>query len=173
MERKNSSFITGVLFIVFGIMFILSPKSVFESIVYFAGLVVVVHGLLKIYFSVKSTNPYASLYTTGAILSVMFGFILIANRDIAVNVIPVILGGFLLVTSLPTFIFLVKSNSNRKLIIKSLLKVLVGFCALALPILPVTIFGIVLGVVLILSGVTTIMNFKQEEEVIYKVRVKK
>lgn len=173
MEKRKSSYIIGILFIIFGIMFVLSPAGTFESIIYLAGLVIVIYGALKIYMSVKSDNPYASLSITGAILSVIFGLVLIANRDVAVKVIPVILGGYLLINSLPSLIFLIKNNSNRKLIIKSLLKVVVGLCALLVPTFPVAIFGIVLGAVLILSGVTMIMNAREDEEVIYKVRVKK
>lgn len=173
MKKDNSSYIIGILFIIFGIMFVISPNSVFESIVFIAGVITAFYGGIKIFISLKSNNPYASLSITGAILSVVFGFVLIANRDVTVRIIPVFLGGFLLVSSLPTLIFLIKNNSNRRLIIKTSLKVIVGFIALLVPVIPVAIFGIVLGGILILSGVAMIMNAREDQEVIYKVRVKK
>lgn len=173
MEKVKSSYIIGFLFIVFGIMFVLSPNGTFENIVFVFGLLAIIIGGFKILYSLKSDNVFASLNITGALLSIIFGIVLIVNREIAVKVIPIFIGGYLFVSSLPTLIFLIKNNSNKALVSKALLKTLIGALMLVLPALQVAFFGIVLGAFLILSGVTMIMNAKEDEEVIYKVRVKK
>ena len=172
MNKKVSSYIFGALLIVFGLIFILSPESAFETIVLIAGISLIVYGGLKILLALKSDNPYASYTVAGSIFSIIFGIILIGNQDAAIRVIPILLGILLLISGITTLLFLLKTNSDRKLIIRPVLKIIVGAIAFLLPVIPIIATGIVLGVILILSGITTIMNIK-DEEVIYKVKVKK
>lgn len=172
MNKKVSSYIFGALLIVFGLIFILSPESAFETIVLIAGISLIVYGGLKILLALKSDNPYASYTVAGSIFSIIFGIILIGNQDAAIRVIPILLGIWLLISGITTLLFLLKTNSDRKLIIRPVLKIIVGAIAFLLPVIPIIATGIVLGVILILSGVTTIMNIK-DEEVVYKVKVKK
>lgn len=172
MNKKVSSYIFGALLIVFGLIFILSPESAFETIVLIAGISLIVYGGLKILLALKSDNPYASYTVAGSIFSIIFGIILIGNQDAAIKVIPILLGIWLLISGITTLLFLLKTNSDRKLIIRPVLKIIVGAIAFLLPVIPIIATGIVLGVILILSGITTIMNIK-DEEVIYKVKVKK
>lgn len=172
MNKKVSSYIFGALLIVFGLIFILSPESAFETIVLIAGISLIVYGGLKILLALKSDNPYASYTVAGSIFSIIFGIILIGNQNAAIKVIPILLGIWLLISGITTLLFLLKTNSDRKLIIRPVLKIIVGTIAFLLPVIPIIATGIVLGVILILSGITTIMNIK-DEEVIYKVKVKK
>lgn len=172
MNKKVSSYIFGALLIVFGLIFILSPESAFETIVLIAGISLIVYGGLKILLALKSDNPYASYTVAGSIFSIIFGIILIGNQNAAIKVIPILLGIWLLISGITTLLFLLKTNSDRKLIIRPVLKIIVGAIAFLLPVIPIIATGIVLGVILILSGITTIMNIK-DEEVVYKVKVKK
>lgn len=172
MNKKVSSYIFGALLIVFGLIFILSPESAFETIVLIAGISLIVYGGLKILLALKSDNPYASYTVAGSIFSIIFGIVLIGNQNAAIKVIPILLGIWLLISGITTLLFLIKTNSDRKLIIRPVLKIIVGAIAFLLPVIPIIATGIVLGVILILSGITTIMNIK-DEEVIYKVKVKK
>lgn len=172
MNKKVSSYIFGALLIVFGLIFILSPESAFETIVLIAGISLIVYGGLKILLALKSDNPYASYTVAGSIFSIIFGIILIGNQNAAIKVIPILLGIWLLISGITTLLFLLKTNSDKKLIIRPVLKIIVGAIAFLLPVIPIIATGIVLGVILILSGITTIMNIK-DEEVVYKVKVKK
>ena len=172
MNKKVISYIFGALLIVFGLIFILSPESAFETIVLIAGISLIVYGGLKILLALKSDNPYASYTVAGSIFSIIFGIILIGNENAAIRVIPILLGIWLLISGITTLLFLLKTNSDRKLIIRPVLKIIVGAIAFLLPVIPIIATGIVLGVILILSGITTIMNIK-DEEVVYKVKVKK
>lgn len=172
MNKKVSSYIFGALLIVFGLIFILSPESAFETIVLIAGISLIVYGGLKILLALKSDNPYASYTVAGSIFSIIFGIVLIGNQNAAIKVIPILLGIWLLISGITTLLFLIKTNSDKKLIIRPVLKIIVGAIAFLLPVIPIIATGIVLGVILILSGITTIMNIK-DEEVVYKVKVKK
>lgn len=172
MSKKIGSIIFGILLIVFGLIFIISPESAFETIVLIAGISLVVYGGLKIIFALKSSNPYASYFLAGSIFSIIFGFILISNQSAAIKVIPIILGIWLLISGITTLLFLVKTGSDKKLIVRPIFKIIVGAIAFLLPVIPIIATGIVLGIILILSGITTLVNIK-DEEVVYKVKVKK
>lgn len=172
MSKKLGSVILGILLIIFGLIFIISPESAFETIVLIAGISLVVYGGLKIILSLRSSNPYASYFVAGAIFSIIFGLILIGNQSAAIKVIPIILGFWLLISGITTLLFLIKSDSDKKLIIRPIFKIIVGTIAFLLPVIPIIATGIVLGIILILSGITTLVNIK-DEEVVYKVKVKK
>ena len=170
--NKKGSYILGVFLIIFGILFIFSPTNTFETIVLIAGVSIILFNVIRILFALKSDNSYAAYSITGSIVGVIFGFILISSRDTAIKVIPVLLGVWLLVTGISSFLFLFKSHANSGLIVRPVLKIILGAITFALPIIPVIATGIVLGIILVLAGVTTIVNVK-DEEVIYKVKVKK
>ena len=160
MDKKIWTYVLGALLIGFGVIFIISPTEAFESIV------------VKIISAIKSDNPYASFGMTGSIIGIVFGFILIGNKETAIKVIPVILGMWLLVTGLTTLLFTLKTSNNKSMLTKPVIKIVLGAITLLLPVIPVIATGIVLGIILVLSGVTTITNVK-DEEVVYKVKVKK
>lgn len=172
MDKKIWTYVLGGLLIGFGVVFILSPTEAFESIVMTCGIVLIVYNVIKIIGAIKSDNPYASFGITGSIIGIVFGFILIGNKEIAIKVIPVILGIWLLVTGLTTLLFTLKTSANKNMLTKPVIKIILGAVTLLLPVIPVIASGIVLGIILVLSGVTTITNAK-DEEVIYKVKVKK
>ena len=172
MSKKIGSYLFGALLILFGVIFIISPESAFETIVLTIGIILIVFGGLKIILALKSSNPYASYSVAGSIFSIVFGIILIGNQETAIKIIPIILGIWLLITGITTLLFLLKTNSDKKLIFRPILKIIVGAIAFTLPVIPIIATGIVLGIILILSGITTIANVK-DEEVIYKVKVKK
>lgn len=112
MNKKVSSYIFGALLIVFGLIFILSPESAFETIVLIAGISLIVYGGLKILLALKSDNPYASYTVAGSIFSIIFGIILIGNQNAAIKVIPILLGIWLLISGITTLLFLLKTNSD-------------------------------------------------------------
>lgn len=172
MNNKKGSYVLGALLIAFGVLFILSPASTFANIVLFAGLVIILFSVIRILIALKSDDPYSVYSITGSIVGVIFGFILISNRETAIKIIPVLLGVWLLVTGITSLLFLLKSGANNSLITRPVLKILLGAITFSVPVLPVIATGIVLGILLVLAGVTTIVNVK-DEEVIYKVRIKK
>ena len=167
MNKKTWTYVLGALLIAFGVMFILSPAETFENIVLIAGIILIILSSVRIITSVKNNSSY-----TSSIIGLVFGLILIVNREAAVKVIPVLLGIWLFVSGLSSWLYLMKINYDKKQITKAILKTILGAITLILPIVPVVATGIVLGIILILSGVSTITNAK-DDEVIYKVKVKK
>lgn len=167
MSKKTWTYVLGALLIGFGVTFILSPSETFESIVLIAGVLLLIFSGMKIVSSLKTNTSY-----TGSIIGIIFGLVLILNREAAVKVIPVLLGVWLLVSGLSSLAYLKNINGDSKLITKAILKAVLGFVALVLPVIPVIATGIVVGIILVLSGISTITNAR-DDEVIYKVKVKK
>ena len=167
MSKKTWTYVLGALLIGFGVTFILSPSETFESIVLIAGVLLLIFSGMKIVSSLKTNTSY-----TGSIIGIIFGLVLILNREAAVKVIPVLLGVWLLVSGLSSLTYLKNINGDSKLITKAILKAVLGFVALVLPVIPVIATGIVVGIILVLSGISTITNAR-DDEVIYKVKVKK
>ena len=172
MDKRIWTYVLGALLIGFGVVFILSPTEAFESIVVAAGSILIIYNIFKIVGAIKSNNPYASLGITGSVIGVVFGLVLIGNKEAAIKVIPVILGMWLLVTGITSLLFMIKVSINKNVLAKPVLKIILGAITLVLPVIPVIATGIVLGIILVLSGITTITNAK-DEEVVYKVKVKK
>lgn len=169
---KKGSYILGALLMMFGCLFIFSPTNTFETIVLIAGIIIILFNVIRILFALKSDDPYSAYSITGSVVGVIFGFILISSRDTAIKIIPVLLGIWLLITGISSLLFLLKSGANSSLIVRPILSIILGAITFAIPVIPVIATGIVMGIVLILAGVTTIVNIK-DEEVIYKVKVKK
>lgn len=172
MNKKIFTYILGALLIAFGILFVVSPSGTFETIVIVFGAVIILFSVIKMFGILKSNNPFASFSITGSIIGIVFGFILIVNKEAFVKLIPILLGIWLLLSGISTLLFLLKSNSNRGLIVRPIFKIIIGVMCLCLPIIPVVMTGILIGSALILSGGATFINVK-DEEVVYKVKIKK
>ena len=106
------------------------------------------------------------------IIGLIFGIILLTNTDSAIKIVPIFLGLWLLVTGLSTTMVMLKRGLTISNMISPLVKAFLGIVCLCLPIIPITFAGMVIGVILVLAGISTITNSKSDE-VIYKVKVKK
>ena len=172
MNNKKLTYVFGALLIALGVIFILSPKGVFESIVLFGGIAIIAFSALGILVSIFGKDASSSYFLGSSILGLIFGIILVSNTSSAVNIIPGLLGIWLFISGLSTTILMSKSGSNLVSMTTPITRMILGLICFSAPIIPISIFGIFIGVVLILSGINTITNVKSEE-IVYKVKVKK
>ncbi len=170
--KKNWTYVFGALLVLFGIIFIVSPQGTFESIVLTAGIILIIYAAIGILNAILSKNPYSTLSVGSSIIGLIFGIILVTHTDGAVKLIPILLGIWLFISGLSTLLFTLKATKDTKALINPITKTVLGLIAFALPVIPVIATGIFLGIILILSGISTIMNAKGDE-VVYKVKVKK
>lgn len=171
MNNKKLTYVFGALLIALGVIFILSPKGVFESIVLFVGIAIIVFsaiGILLSFFGKEST----SYFIGSSVLGLIFGIILVSNTDSAVKTIPVLLGIWLFISGLSTTVYMSKIGSSLTSMTTSITRMILGLICFITPVVPISIAGIFIGVVLVLSGINTITNVKNEE-IVYKVKVKK
>lgn len=172
MSKKTWNYIFGAILILFGIIFIISPQGTFETIVLAGGIILIMYAVIGIITAIISKNPYVSYSIGNFIIGLIFGIILITNTEGAVKLIPILLGIWLFITGLSTLIFTLKVTKDLKTLVTPITKTVLGIIAFALPVIPVIATGIFIGIILVLAGVTTIVNNKTEE-VVYKVKVKK
>lgn len=171
MDNKKLTYVFGALLIAFGIIFILSPKGVFESIVLFGGIAIIAFSALGILLSFFG-NAHSSYFIGSSVLGLIFGIILVSNTDSAVKTIPVLLGIWLFISGLSTTLYMSKMGNNLTSMTSPITRMILGLICFITPVVPISIVGIFIGVVLVLSGITTITNVKNEE-IVYKVKVKK
>lgn len=172
MSKKIWTIIFGILLMLFGITFIMSPDKAFGSIVLVIGIILIVYASIGIISAILSKNPYASFTIGSSILSLIFGIILVSNADGTVKIITIILGIWLFISGLSKLVFTTKITKDMKALVGPITRIILGVISFAIPIISTTFVGVFLGVILILSGISTIVNEKNEET-IYKVKVKK
>ncbi len=172
MNNKKLTYVFGALLIALGVIFILSPKGVFESIVLFGGIAIIAFSVLGVLVSILGKDASSSYFLGSSILGLIFGFILVSNTSSAVNVIPILLGIWLFISGLSTTVLMSKAGSDLTAMTTPITRMILGLICFSAPVIPISIVGIFIGVVLVLSGINTIVNVKSEE-VVYKVKVKK
>ncbi len=172
MDSKKLTYVLGAVLIALGVIFILSPKGVFESIVLFGGIAIIVFSVLGVLISIFGEGAGSSYFLGSSVLGLVFGIILVSNTSSAVNVIPIFLGIWLFISGVSTTILMSKSGSSLTAMTPPITRMILGLVCFSAPIIPISIVGIFIGMVLVLSGINTIVNVKSEE-VVYKVKVKK
>ena len=172
MNKKNLNYILGIMLILFGTVFVVSPKATFETIVLAGGIILIIYAIIKIITLFRSSNSYVSYSIGSTVFSLLFGLVLVFNTEGAVKIIPMLLGIWLLVSGLSSLLFVLKITKNKRNIVISIIKVMLGLISFLLPVIPVIATGIFVGIVLVTIGVTTIISNKEDDN-IYKVKVKK
>lgn len=178
MSKKIWNFIIGLLLIVCGAVLLVNPEQSFSKLVFFIGIVLLITGVIKIIYAfVNRDYVYlpGNVFMSG-FLNTLFGFVLIFNPDTTTKIISIFIGLWLLSTSLSSLVLLLNIRSkdyfSQTMLVTSILKLIIGLLVLVTPIISVLFTGIFLGVFLIVIGICTIFNYKNEEK-IYKVKVKK
>lgn len=172
MDNKQNVLL-GVIVILFGFIFLVSPQSVFSTIVVFAGIVCISFGLLRILATMKEDSNYNKTYSFfSAILSIAFGIILIVYRQKTIMVVAEVLGVCLLISGISSLQLMLKNNMKGNVLVKPISKIIIGSVSLFVPMAPAVVAGTIIGIILILAGLS-IITTKKEEEVVYKVKIKK
>lgn len=172
MSKKICTIIFGILLMLFGTTFIVSSDKAFGSIVLVIGIILIVYASIGIVSAILSKNPYASFTIGSSILLLIFGIILVSNADGTVKIITIILGIWLFISGLSSLIFTAKITKDMKALVGPITRIILGVISFVIPSISTSFVGAFLGVILILSGISTIVNVKNEET-IYKVKVKK
>ncbi len=178
MTKKIWTYIIAILCIIGGVYLIIKPTLSFETLVYYIGLVLLLTGIIKVLASliIKESFLLPGNYFFGGILNGLFGIILMNNKSTAVNIIPTIIGLWLIISGVSglALILNLKRNKNiidNNLLITNILKLILGIIVLTTPIITIVFTGWVLGLILILVGIIMIINsFKNNK--IYKVKIK-
>ena len=164
--------ILGIIFILFGFIFIFVPESVFETVVMVSGIVLVAFSLLKLGATIKTDSPLKAYGITTSIIGILFGTILIIYKVATIKLIAILIGIWFFLSGLSSLLLMLKANNKGAILIKPIIKIAIGVIALLVPAIPIMAAGITIGIILIFAGVS-ILSTKKEDEVVYKVKVKK
>lgn len=168
----KNNILLGIIFIIFGVLFIFSPQSIFELIVFISGIIVVLISISKILISSKEKNEYSSYGITTGIIGLIIGIILIVFKEKTVLTVAELVGLYLLISGISSLLLMIRSNLKGNMLAKPIIKIIIGLISFTMPFIPTMWAGIIIGIILVLTGIT-ILTTKKEEEIIYKVRVKK
>ena len=170
-SNKTLTYASGIILIILGALFIISPKSMFESIVWITGVIIIALSIISIATSLSSKNV-SSYFLVSSLLGLILGIVLLYNREGAIKIIPILLGIYLLITGISKLIIMAKANYKYDIMFPTVIKIVLGSICLFTPVIPIVITGIIIGIFLILTGITNLSNIKTNE-VVYKVKVKK
>ena len=172
MKKNNMTDLFGVILIVIGALFVICPKGVFESIVMVAAVVIVLFSILSLLVALSNKKGYSMYLVISSVIGVVFGIILASNTDSAIKIIPVFLGLWLFISGLSTTLAMHKMNNSLTAMASPITRMFLGLICFIAPVVPITFVGVFIGAVLILAGINTIANSKNEE-IVYSVKVKK
>ncbi len=175
MSKKIWTIIIGVGLIVLGGFLITKPNQTFESLIYYLGLAILVVGVLKVISGIvnRDNKSYASSSIFNGILNIIFGIILMNTTTLTIKLISVFIGIWLILSAgiQLLYIFNINSLMPRYNMLTEIVKLIIGIIVLTTPVITTVFSGLVVGIILIIIGVYTLINMKEEEKV-YKVKVK-
>ncbi|MDD6879276.1 MAG: DUF308 domain-containing protein [bacterium] len=97
----TASFISSMMFLIFGILLIIQTESVIKTISLFIGTILLVIGIFPIvnYFRNRMHNLLSNAGLLYGIFSVVAGIIIIINSNLLATIIPVLTGVWMIVNS--------------------------------------------------------------------------
>jgi len=175
MSKRVWNLIIGFGLIILGIFLIIKPDQTFENLIMYIGIALLIVGVLKIVSSIinkqKMLLPGSVIFN--GVLNILLGIILITTSSITIKLISIFIGIWLIMSSLSKLLFLYnfKEDIVKYNMFLQILKLIIGIIVLTTPVITSIFSGLVIGIILIVIGIWTIINEKEEEK-IYKVRVK-
>lgn len=182
-ELKWEAILTGVLYILLGIVALVIPEAMQKTLGYLIGIVLIVAGLVSIICYLlrdARENYYHNEFVFG-ILGIVLGAVVLYKVEIVISLIPFILGVLVLCSGcskLQDAIDLKRLGygSWLGLLIVAAINIILGVVLIYNPFKAAILLFRVLGVVLILSGVgdcfstiyfaEKLRRFKQEQEAV-------
>lgn len=180
--KRIWTYVIGALFLAGSVLLILNPEHSLADLVYYVGIVLLITGILKIISSIvnKVYFTLGSSFISG-IWNFIFGVLLISNADSTIKIIPVLIGLWLIITSVSGLIMMFNfrlmfanrnTQINTRMLFTSILKLVLGIIVLTTPIISIVFSGVFLGIVLVVIGIVTITSYKDDDSKVYKVKVK-
>lgn len=174
--KNYKNYIIAILLIIGGIYLVIKPNMTFQNLIFYVGLIMLIVGISKVLVSITSSLSMlmpGSYFLSGG-LTALFGLILMLNKSSAVNIVPKIIGAWLIIASLSNIALYLNLNSKTKDIkelIKNIVILVLGILCLTTPIVTIIFVGSVVGLILIAAGIYMIITTYQNKNV-YKVKIK-
>ena len=103
----NSSIAMAILMLLMGLIFIIFPKTSFETITYIIAVILIING---IYFVIEKNNTYLFPgFLSLGIIELLVGIVILINPNIVKTLFPILIGPKILLPA-PTITLLPKSG---------------------------------------------------------------
>ncbi len=164
VKKLKSTFIgMSVIYLVLGIVMVISPVFVSNFICYFIGALLIIAGCFGI-FSYIQNGGSGFLVRATLLISILFaalGIYILINPETFVSIIPIIVGIMLMLESLDKIgtVFKAKNNGYEKwlqILIAPVIIFILGLILIIYPFSAVTVFIRVIGVFLIIDAISNI-----------------
>lgn len=157
----NSSIAMAILMLLMGLIFIIFPKTSFETITYIIAVILIING---IYFIVEKNNTYLFPgFLSLGIIELLVGTIILINPNIVKTLFPILIG-IVMITKSSLDIRLSLSLKNIKgsnwllLFICAILSVICGIIIIINPNLGSIAITTYIGIVLTIYSITNIVD---------------
>lgn len=177
MSKKIWTYIIGILLIVCGAFLIVKPEQSFSTLVYYAGLAILIVGIIRLISTMinKDEINTTDSFVNGG-LNILLGLILMVANDITAKVVSMFIGIWLILKAITTLSAVAnykKSNTiDTHVVATGIIFLILGIIVLTTPIITIIFTGILLGIILIVIGVFTILKYYKNDTT-YSVKVKK
>ncbi len=164
-EIKSSLLIMAGFYIIIGLVMLLAPAFVSNSICYLIGALCLIIGGLAIYTYIQSEvyGPLAMATLILAILFIVLGVFVVMNPEFFASFIPIVTGVILVIdafSKLESSVRLKKYEYSNwwQVLIAAILVFIFGILLILNPFTSLTILIRVLGVFLMLDGISNIIT---------------
>ncbi|MBQ3664582.1 MAG: DUF308 domain-containing protein [Lachnospiraceae bacterium] len=159
------SVVTGILFILLGVVLLINPEKVTRTIFHTIGTLLIVFGLIQLlmyFLSNVERRLKKNRFIIGSCI-IIAGMFFIFGYSLIKNIVPYIMGGFIFVNGIIKLqtamnVMKLKGNKGGMLVLIAILTILLG---IAILIMANTITNLILrivGAAMIFTGVTEMVN---------------
>ena len=154
--------IMSLLFLVIGILLVVSPVSFIAFVAYFIGIILILNGILCLFDIGDQFRLFDPLIM--GIMSLLFGIVILINPSFFTSIVPILLGFWFIILGVIKcrLSFVVKDLDDGDWVLVFIMSMVTIFCGMLLilfPNLSEISITILLGVLLIIYSVNDIINF--------------
>lgn len=167
-QLKKYALLRGSVYMIFGLLILINPRSVFQWVIYFISVYIAIMGVLNLYdgFKVKkATGTYGMNFLGGIILLVSAGVVLVFAKGI-VSILPIFLGLVIVFVGVTRAIQSVNLRnyvnvSWLPMLIYSVILIIAGLVLTFNPFSSLLVLFQLFGGILIFMGIGEIVSFFQ------------
>lgn len=106
----------GIAFIIIGFWILRSPEESFEKITKFIGIIILVSGLIQLFFTIKGRRgvPGWGFLLAGDVFDIAVGIALLLNPSLLLKLITLFVGIWLIANSISIFIKAAETRKEQK-----------------------------------------------------------
>ena len=159
------SVVTGILFILLGVVLLINPEKVTRTIFHTIGTLLIVFGLIQLlmyFLSHVERRLKKNRFIIGSCI-IIAGMFFIFGYSLIKNIVPYIMGGFIFVNGIIKLqtamnVMKLKGNKGGMLVLIAILTILLGIAILIMANKITNLILRIVGAAMIFTGVTEMVN---------------